>query len=75
MVMEKGPEMFDCYGASYFYTIETEIHYGQKLYKDTEKMLEIPVRNEGLTSWVLRNGEMINTPDAYQDERFDSSVP
>eukprot|EP00493_Phyllostaurus_siculus_P022603 UN22937 len=37
MVMEKGPEMFDCYGASLFYTIETEIHYGQKLYKDTEK--------------------------------------
>ena len=32
------------------------------------------MKDHGLTSWVLRNGKMINTPDAYTDPRFDSSI-
>lgn len=74
MVMERGPEMFDCVGASLFLHDEESDTLWSKTVRGTKNMIQIPVKDHGLTSWVLRNGEKINTPDAYLDDRFDSSV-
>jgi len=74
MVMHKGPEMFNCEGASLFLYDETRTTLWTKVIAGHHQMIEIPVRDHGLTSWVLRNGQMVNTPDAYSDPRFDASV-
>jgi len=35
--------------------------------------IRIPL-NQGIVGWVAAHGEVVNIPDAYQDERFDKSV-
>merc|ERR1719204_2166541 len=74
MVMQKGPEMFNCVGASLFLYDKSRNTLWSKVISGHDEMIEIPVKDHGLTSWVLRNGQMINVHDAYDDPRFDSSV-
>ncbi len=38
------------------------------------RMIRIPVSGTSIVAWCARSGEIINIPDAYDDERFDPAV-
>jgi HD-GYP domain-containing protein (c-di-GMP phosphodiesterase class II) len=38
------------------------------------RMIRIPVSGTSIVAWCARSGDIINIPDAYDDERFDPAV-
>lgn len=38
------------------------------------RMIRIPVSGTSIVAWCARSGDIINIPDAYEDERFDPAV-
>jgi len=59
--------------ASLFVINETKTHLISRVAHGTSKPILLPI-NSGIVGSVANSGEVINIPDVYQDQRFNSKV-
>jgi len=73
VVMERGPNMFDCEAVSMFlYDPEDDVLW-TKVATTVKEMIEIPVKKKSVCSYCYNQKTIVKVDDAYNSEWFDKS--
>ncbi len=72
-IVDETCECLDCDRASVFIVDNIQAELWSRVAKGSDTTIRIPI-NKGIVGHVATTGELVNIPNAYQDERFNKDV-